>query len=282
MPYVNRKYNPVFIKELTEEKRYIKYSIIMPYYMRIPQAHKTLQTFVELYKKRDDYEVIIVEDFKNVISGLQSKRLEVLVGLFSKDINIKLFQYPSLTYNCSALINYGAKKASGEYLILTSPECRHITNILKGFDEEIERDNGNKYIVCACEHVNFSGQHISWYQHSRNNNNNLHFCSMISKENFFNIGGFDSRYYMGKGYDDNDFLRTIVVNKITIINRDDLIVQHLKHYKDSGVFIARKTLRNKKLYEEKWGITSNSTFLTRFSFIIKLYLKNIFKKINHK
>ena len=44
----------------------MKYSIIMPYYDRRYQLKKTLESFCIFYSYRQDYEVVLVEDGKNV------------------------------------------------------------------------------------------------------------------------------------------------------------------------------------------------------------------------
>lgn len=239
----------------------MKYSILMPYY-RKRTLHNTFLSFSHHYKGREDYEVIVMEDHKNISEREEHGALLDIINSFSSRINIRHIETNfNGCYAPSRLFNTGARNANGDFFVLTNPECFHLTDVLKGFDLELTRDP-NVYVVAACINASYNGiinkfedfkyEAIIWYQHSRHNNRRLHFCSVISKKLYNKIGGFDEAYAGGFQYDDNDFLRTIFANNIAVITKDDLIVVHMKH--GYGHIPSKKALCkiNKQYYANKW------------------------------
>jgi hypothetical protein len=195
----------------------MKYSFLIPYIStRHRELRETLNSFDLYYKDRTDYEVCLVaSEYKN----------------------------PCVAFNRAALM------ATGEYLILTSPECKHSSNILSGLDYEFNK-NKNCYIVCACEAINGNG-HIMWYQHSLFNNRMLHFCTAISKTNWQRVNGFCEQYKYGVGFDDDDWLERVKKERFPIIIRDDLVVQHIEH--DRTYQEITLVEKNKNLYNLLWN-----------------------------
>ena len=157
-----------------------------------------------------------------------------------------------------------AVRASGKFYMITSPECFHKSNVLGGLDRIYEEGVDN-YIVCGVEHVkdlivdgdfNIRFKSIRWYQHTKHRNKQYHFCTVISQKNFLRVGGFDSVYTNGIGYDDDDFITAIRnTDDIEIINRDDFIVLHQIHEKQSvkADKYRQRLLMNKEIYKRKWG-----------------------------
>ena len=248
------------------KKNYIKYSILMPYYKRELHLNNTLVSFLQYYNNRNDYEVLILEDRKNVNDEKEHKLLINLINKFKDKINIKHYETNFPGVNPCLSFNYGAKQASGEFLIITNPECFHDTDILKGMDLEFENSK-NVYVVCDClaikcntyinNYKEMKYESYAWYEH-KTFNRNLHFCTGISKENYNKIDGFDENYRFGRGYDDDDFRNAIIKHKIPIINRDDLLVLHIDHNKEYDMKIEELTkldVINKLYYNKKWNGT---------------------------
>ncbi len=222
----------------------MKYSIVMPYLNRFKQLKLTLDSFEFLYKDRDDFEVIIVQDEKDT-TIFKYMEYSFLVRLS-----------PSLSrgnYNPAPLFNQGVSVAVGDIIILTSPEILHTNDILKGLDEVfVGMDSDLKYVLCGCKS---QGTKLEWYQHSVHRNKQYHFCSAMSKRFYLSIGGFDDRYGQGIAYEDDDFIKTInQVQGIEIVYRDDLIAYHQYHDKISIRVpgYSDKLLKNKHYYERKW------------------------------
>jgi GT2 family glycosyltransferase len=243
----------------------MKYSIIMPYHRRAGQLHNTLVSFCHFYGKRDDFEVVIVEDRKNRENPVDNATLRKVIKDFKGNLEIKLIQSDWGEYNPAPLFNDGADYASGEFFVITSPECMHRSDVLGGFDEEF-MDNPEAYVVCACEsaqnsrlyiesYINFNYQHHRWYQHSVYRPTRYHFCSALSRDSWREIGGFDERFGKGIAYDDNDFKKSIEKAGLIFRDRDDLLVVHIEHGRERRGIpdYTAKHRRNRELYQKKWG-----------------------------
>jgi len=232
----------------------MKYSIIIPYACNRETLLYTLNSYVSHYSHRNDYEVVIVEEKKNIDNEVHHARLLQIIGLFKNRINIHYVRYTKKDlFNSSILFNLGAKSALGDILVLTNPECYHEVNILKGFDEEFAKDM-NSYVVCSCLAVSLENDKVNilkWYQHSKYINRMSHFCSAIAKERYFSIGGFDEEYAKGIAYDDDDFRDTILCSNFRVVLRDDLVVSHLEHSREYQVIDLVK--KNEMYYRRKWN-----------------------------
>lgn len=226
----------------------MKYSIILPYIDRLPQLTKTLESFVSLYGNRSDYEVVIVEDAKNV----DSFGLSGVIAKFKEWINIVHLKYNGNTINPAPLFNYGVLNSYSEYVIISSPECYHNVDILKGLDFEFEQ-NKNAYVVCGCQSLNTNNNPVSWYQHSKYRNCLYHFCSALSRDKYNSFGGFDEAFGKGYCFDDDDFKATVIKAGLDVVPRDDLLVCHQWHSKANLVNRKKLWLINRSLYEQKHG-----------------------------
>ena len=227
----------------------MKYSILMPYYNRANQLHNTLVSFTRY--KRTDYEIIIIEDKKNTEHG--RRELRDVIFKFKSVFIFKGDDKP----NPSTAFNTGAAVACGKMLIITNPECFHDTDILSMLDKE----DPNAYLICSCKSiVNVFPKRISksdeltysfekWYQHSKHNPRDFHFCTAISKDNYFKVGGFDERYSNGVAYDDIAFRDSVKAAGIKFIHLDYAITLHQYHPRERSLERTALIQRNKKIYE---------------------------------
>jgi hypothetical protein len=214
----------------------VKYSFIVTYYKR-PSLYSMLTSFAHHYKDRKDYDIMILEDKKNV--GEDHDELMRILNKF-RHLSIVHLQmsYDNYACPCSA-INYGVDVAKGEFVILTSPECFHPVNILEGLDEEFGT-NKDVYVVCAClcsgmrpdlevvDHFDYPVPTAKWYQHSKYCNRGLNFCTAMSKAQYIKVQGFNEYFDAGVGRADVDFARR-VSRAMTVVCRDDLWVIHIQH-----------------------------------------------------
>jgi len=173
-------------------------------------------------------------------------------------LNIRILPFDKICYNPAPKYNLGVDSSLGSILILTNPECPHVDNILNYLDT---KDLKNDYVVFSCRSVDvtnwdparFSYSENRWYQHSKHDARCLHFCSAISKESYSKIGGFDEGFSDGIAYEDDDFIRTIRLNKINVIQEDSLLTLHLNHdssYQGNNPELCQ---RNARLLYTKWG-----------------------------
>ena len=214
----------------------MKYSIIMPFYKKHRELKITLDSYFHFYNHREDYEIVIVIDYKNDLG--ENKDLENMILRYNDKLNITTLHGDDTNgYNPAALYNAGVEYCDGSYIVLTNPENAHNTNILAEMDK-VFIENKNSYIVCGCQNVEVDSfknivkndyKKISWYQHSKFRPANYHFCSAISKENYNEIGGFDEEFSKGIGYDDDDFRDSVIDANLDVAVRDDLLTLHVSH-----------------------------------------------------
>lgn len=218
----------------------MKYSFLIPFYNR-PTLRDTLESYHKWYGNRNDWEVIIVDAYYSHPSFS-------IVMDFENIINIKRYENTDKTKSCCVCYNQAALNANGDYFIITNPESPHEVNILTGLDEEF--NYLDRYVVCACKSIHEDGSFYMWYQHSKYNPRMLHFCSAISKKNWWKINGFCEAYQKGLVYEDDDWLKRIKYLNIPIIQRDDLIVNHIEH--ERNYLNIEDEHRNRNLYNFIW------------------------------
>ena len=236
----------------------------MPYHKRAGQLHNTLISFLHHYGNRTDVEIVIIEDIKNTKDSKEHNMFKAIIDGFP-ELNIAYGMAGRFEeWNPSRLFNAAAVKAGGEYFVITNPECFHKTDILKGLDDEFDR-NSNVYVVCACESIRefrpfikhfdeLGGVHHRWYQHSEHRNVMYHFCNAISRDNYFKAGGFDERYALGMGYDDDDFLKAVQKIGVKVVVRDDLHTLHQWHGRTHRPPEYQHLFKkNEALFRRKWG-----------------------------
>jgi len=265
----------------------MKYSIIMPYYKR-SILHNTLVSFDHFYKDRTNYEVIIVESLNN----MDNDHIELLeiIEKFKDKIDIKHIQSDCGGYNPAPMFNQAVKVSTGEFLMLTNPECFHSVNVLNEIDKSLF-NNKSSYIICSCLNIKFMNiindfndftfipstgspnknpetffdgnichindellnmDKLEWYQHSIYNNRGLHFCTVISRINYDLVGGFDELYNDGIGWEDDDFIATVKFNNIKLLNRDDLVIFHMDHSRDYQYINVKLLKYNERYFINKW------------------------------
>jgi len=225
----------------------MKYSILFPYYNRIDQLSNTFESFIKWYSDRDDYEVVIIEDQKQ--NDDMHFRLILLIDLYKDCIPIKLIRTKAkVSFSPSTAFNEGFDVSEGDFIIVSNPECLHETDILKGMDQIFDEDP-DKYVVCSCKSLDQNGEMKTWYHHITHKDTKYHFCCGISKKNYAKIGGFDERYTVGYGYDDNSFRDSVLRAKLEFIDKGDMVVCHQWHQKLRPMAYRSLLKRNKDLYQ---------------------------------
>lgn len=220
----------------------MKYSVIMPYYKR-PELMFTLRVYVELYKNRNDIEIIVVEDSKNNKDKQFHDQLISIINTYKNDLNIKLVLDHKVSYNPSSKYNLGFKVSTGLILMLTSPEIFHTVNIFDAIDKE---NMNNLYIICSCKSVFLEGNKGGtfkdikfrtnrWYQHTKFRDVRYHFCTLVSKSDYEKIGGFNEVYCAGIAYDDDNFVKRVQKAGLVMLPRDELVTYHIEHSRSYSI-----------------------------------------------
>lgn len=207
----------------------------MPYWKRPQELKRTLQSY-EQYK---NIEVIVVDD-----------------GSWDTDQFTLRLPRKDHALNPCIPINEGVKASSGDIIVLTGPEITHRGPILEQMQEELEKTGSKGYVMAAA----WSVQHKRWNCHSSVNQNipgawpvppgtGFHFCTMLYKKFFEEVGGFDEDYREGQAFDDNDFLWRLHKHNAKFIMRDDLVVDH---YPTKTSWPDGGWDKNRKIFEAKW------------------------------
>jgi hypothetical protein len=205
--------------------------------------NETIKSFDKLYPNTHEYEIVLAIDSKMHDSFPQDTKMFI--------DNHRCLIVNNDGYNPVKLYNKAAEQARGDYLILTSPEIKHLTNVLSGLDRHFEEDK-DAYVVCACK------ERHGWLQHTRYNNRMLHFCSAISKENYIKLGGFDENYSKGISYDDDDFLMKVKHAGLRIVCDDSMVTEHQEHSRDY-IFNSPSLVKiNQQYFMSKWNCHTSS------------------------
>lgn len=234
----------------------MKISIVMAYYNRKSLLLNTLKSISD-----KNVEIIVVDDASD-----DNHRLDDVKGikLIRVDKDTKKWINPCIPFNM------GFKQAIGDVVIIQNPECIHFGNIVQYVKDNIRE---GLYLNFACYSIDeFKTKQIknaksigrvisplvkrgvvrdgetAWYNHSIYRPHKLHFCSAIMKSDLDKLGGFDERFSLGIGYDDNEFLYRLEKNLVVdIIDRPFVIHQYhgVTDYSNRDL-----VLRNKILYEK--------------------------------
>jgi GT2 family glycosyltransferase len=239
----------------------IKYSIVMTHFERVSQLKNTLDSIGHYIGSRSDYEIIIVDDFSPSF-----KQLREICSWYSLNIRLissSAFHKEKTWCNPCIPFNIGLKLALSDIVIIQNAENLWKGNILEYLDNNF---SNNDYIVFGCYSLNENDSRnvndisiidrcatgngeSGWYQHSRLNDRNYHFCTAISKENLEKVGYFDEDFKDGISYDDDYLLHCVKQNGLNIKPTDIPFVIHQYHYSiNNGV---KPTKNNFTIFMEK-------------------------------
>ncbi len=223
-------------------------SVVTAYYNRKSLFIRTLDSFSPSIGKIN-FEVIAVDDGSD-----EEERLEDLVNKYPFLKVIRLERKNKWYSNSCIPFNVGFSHCTGDKVIIQNPECYHFGNILDYVDKNLRT---NEYLSFGCfslDQVNtmdhkkindknnildlirnnnrtheFNGD-LGWYNHSKYRPCAYHFCTAIMINDLLELGGFDERYALGYGFDDDEFIWRIQTKKMNVKIIDDIIVLHQYHY----------------------------------------------------
>lgn len=242
----------------------MKISILMAYHKRPIHLKNTLESY-KIHYDSNNIEVILIEDTPDdngieVLSVLENSKIPYIYR--AVDRSDREYRNPGVLYNLAAEI------ASYDILHLTNPENLHVGPILNHCINYIKNDN---YIVYGCrtlstcldsavatinsiEQITNWGEARGWYQHSKIYNRLLHFASIIHKDVYSKIEGFDPIFDYGVGYEDNDFIQKIFTTGIPILIFDEPYAAHQAHDRGHWMKNQMEGIRiNSGMYLQKWG-----------------------------
>lgn len=198
-------------------------------------------------------EIIVVDDGS-------PERAEV-EGAFPWPVRIVRLPAKEIAQNPCTAFNKGVLAAVYDLIVLTNPEVVHRTPILRGMDTELARLGPKGYVAAACWGVKLKW----WFCHSTDEppdqnvgrgrkpiGAGFHFCSMLNRSLYEEIGGFSEEYREGQGYEDNDFLWKLHKAGARFQIADSLVTDHMPcpptRWPTGGA------ARNRAIFEARWNV----------------------------
>lgn len=236
----------------------------MSYYNRKKLLENSLHTIERQEYPLDQLEIIIVDDVSSPEESVVDliKTFNLPIKLFVLEESKKTWMNPCIPNNI------GFSKATGDVILIQNPECMHQGNILKHVERYIKRNTYLNYscysidkyltdmihpgcVLGADDQIAHENGTDGWYNHSVYKPTGYHFCSAITSEDLYSLGGFDERFANGLAYDDNEFLHRIRLKNMLIRYIDDPFVFHQFH---EGVadrsFVKEGMTINYKIFEK--------------------------------
>ncbi len=234
-------------------------SVVMPYWRRQVILERNLSSYRTLYP-HDDIEIVIVDD--------GSPEPALAQGEFPWPVKVIRLPRKDAALNPCTAFNMGVAAASGDVIVLTNPEVIHRAPILGDMEVELKVLGPKGYVAAAC----WAARAEWWYCHSTKmpaaesvgrartpRGAGLHFCAMLARDLYNEIGGFSEEYRDGQGYEDNDLLWKLQAAGACFKIRDDLVTEH--HDSPRSEWPAGGAARNLAIFEAKWPRLSYGTEL---------------------
>lgn len=220
----------------------MKLSIILPYYNRRNLILNTLKS-IDCFARDKDIEVIAVDDGSDEEQHIRDFRFKNFGFTILKLERDPVWRGPCMAYNI------GFNAATGDVIMINSSECIHIGNII-GY--VFENFKSKDYICFSAnmgkpehqERLNnfdwskpFVAKRLkelidpikNWWGCHSTIGNYIPYCAVISKEDMEILGGYDSRFAIGVGYDDYDFFHRVKNLKLNMSFVDDPFCFHQWH-----------------------------------------------------
>lgn len=222
-------------------------SVVVAYFNRKQLFIETLKSIARSSYK--NFEVIAVDD-----GSMDTERIDDLEFPFLRVIRIE--PKDKWYYNSCVPYNIGINASNGDIVVLQNPECLHVHDVLQYVSKVV---NNSIYISMSAYSFNkdmtryllgstspdydsfietFKSlpqqsviDYVGWYNHSVYRPVHYHFCAALTKKNLRKLNGFDERYAMGIGYEDNEFINRVGKLGLDKIIADDVSVIHQWHPK---------------------------------------------------
>lgn len=217
-------------------------SIVMAYWNRKQQLLNTLKS---INQYGHDFKMIIVDDASTDgqdITYLASDKIKIVT------LKDKWWINPCIPYNI------GFSMVDTDIVLIQNPESYHVGDVIGHALEHIQDGvylnysalalNGREtdkitagqdvnevvapYMQSSINVVDWDGN--GWYNHPVYRQEMFHFCSVITRKDLYDLGGFDERYANGSAFDDNEFLCRIRKRGLRIDMIENPFVVHQAHY----------------------------------------------------
>lgn len=161
--------------------------------------------------------VVPTRNLRQVIKYLDDNEL-------AKDVRVVPYRLDN-GFNPSKALNIGVRHALFDNVIITSPEVKPTTDVLKQLSEHIGQN-----IVCQVFDQDYNGNLVVLVAEGyRSQTPAMYFLAMFQKKDIETINGWDEEFLHGYAYEDNDFGDRWVRAKLPFIVRDDIQAVHQYH-----------------------------------------------------
>jgi glycosyltransferase involved in cell wall biosynthesis len=256
-----------------------KISIVSAYYNRKDLLWRSIMSIKASNFK--DFEYVLVDDASD-----DEHRIEDFASLYPFIKLIRINPKEKTWTNPCVPFNIGFSQAKGDYIIIQNPECVNMGDVLSYVNDKLTL---NKYLVFACYslgqastnklrqiNLNTSIEELvtnvssalggflprscdegsrfeSWFSHPEYRKCFFNFLTAITKEDLYDLGGFDEEYANGFAYDDTDFAMRIVKKNMDIEMVASPFCLHQYHTSSLEQIpnLRAKEQLNKSLYEIK-------------------------------
>lgn len=218
----------------------------MPYWRRQDVLLRNLHRYRELY---GNIEIVVVDDGSPEPAIVDSQTTLVRLPLKDHALN------PCVPFNV------GVKVATGDIIVLTNPEIIHREYIIDRMAMALDGAH-DRYVAAAC----WNETSKTWYCHSQGptaeqmgralipQGAGLHFCAMLTRDLYEEVGGFTEGYRNGQGYEDNDFLWKLHYAGAVFHIADDCITDHI-----ACPPTVWPSGNNRALFESRWPNLSHAS-----------------------
>ena len=128
-------------------------------------------------------------------------------------------------FNVSKALNIGVREARYENIIITSPEVKPTTPVLRQLSEVADQN-----VICQVFDQDPEGNlKVLVSDGYRSETPAMYFLAMFQKADILKINGWDEEFMKGYAYEDNDFGARWVRAGLPFIVRDDIQAVHQYH-----------------------------------------------------
>jgi GT2 family glycosyltransferase len=171
-------------------------SVCMPYWQRQAELDRSLAAYRSLYGHLD-LEVSICDD-----GSPEPVKADgcIITSLPRKAIGL----------NACVPMNAAIRASNGDVIVITNPEIEHREDVLTGMLSMLEHQKD--YVIASCRDADgtwLAGDQVDYTKDGRlpvPPGSHFHFCAMMRRSFFDEVGGFDEEYRFGRACDDNDWL----------------------------------------------------------------------------
>lgn len=253
----------------------MKVSYVVPHRNRVELFERNLQSL--LAQTSTNFEIIVSDTSDD--NG--KRKLESVVSLYrNKGLDIKIFYIDNTkcpfshnikmyggNFNPAVQQNVAAKKASGDILVLTSPEVINARTNVQVISEAFT-DGKSKFLLgwiderpahvvpvpekgITVEEIKTLCARSSWGAMCRPErwNSANYFLGCLLKKDFIKIGGIEEKYMAGIAWEDNDFGNRCALNGFPAEFFGDIAGIHLSHPRGYQGNLNSNSNPNKILWE---------------------------------